>query len=329
VNTRTHPRLIGAFTLGAIALVLVAVVLLSSEDWFVHRDRFAVYFPGSVKGLNRGAQVTFRGIKVGEVVDVQAFLTGLEDPIIQIEVVIEISTAAIDAPPGVPRAFAEDASADEFSKWLIARGVRARMMGSGIVSQRYVDLDFLPKDQARFLGLHPRYPQLPTTPTMMEKVGDRADDFLAKMAELPVPEILDDVHKSVVALRGVLESKDLKQVLATTNTTTEALGQRLQELQATLATANKVLGTVDEQAALAGADTRKTLAELRETMARTQKSLDAMEGTMRGTDEARVTAAQAMQELSRTMQALRNLVDYIQTHPEAIVRGKEKLKENK
>jgi paraquat-inducible protein B len=261
---------------------------------------------------------------------VQAFLTGLEDPIIQIEVVIEISTAAIDAPAGVQRAFAADASAEEFSRWLIARGVRARMMSSNMVAgQRYVDLDFLPKDQARFLGLHPRYPQLPTTPTMMEKVGDRADDFLAKMAELPVPEILEDVHKSVVALRGLLESKDLKQVLATTNTTTEALGQRLNELQATLATANKVLGTVDEQAALAGADTRKTLAELRETMARTQKSLDAMEGTMRGTDEARVTAAQAMQELSRTMQALRNLVDYIQTHPEAIVRGKERVKENK
>jgi len=62
VNARTHPRLIGAFVLGAIALVLTAVVLLSSGDWFVHRDRFAVYFPGSVKGLNRGASVTFRGV---------------------------------------------------------------------------------------------------------------------------------------------------------------------------------------------------------------------------------------------------------------------------
>src|SRR5262249_4662277 len=150
VNTRTHPRLIGAFALGAIALVLVAVVLLSSGDWFVHRDRFSVYFPGSVKGLNRGAQVTFRGIKVGEGADRQAFLTGLEDPLIQIEIVIEISTAAIDAPPGVPRAFAPDATPEEFAKWLIARGVRARMVSSSPVGGRYVDLDFLPKDEARF-----------------------------------------------------------------------------------------------------------------------------------------------------------------------------------
>jgi len=310
--------------------VLVAVVLLSSGDWFVHRDRFSVYFPGSVKGLNRGAQVTFRGIKVGEVVDVQAFLTGLEDPLIQIEIVIEISTAAIDAPAGVQRPFDPDAPPEDFAKWLIARGARARMMSSSMVAgQRYVDLDFLPKDPARFIGLHPRYPQLPTTPTMMEKMGDRADDFLAKMAELPVPEILSDVHKSVAALRGLLESKDMKLVVANAGRTADVLGQRLDDLQATLAAANKTLATVDQQAGLTGEDTRRTLEGLRNTLAQTQKSLDAMEGTMRGTDEARITAAQAMQELSRTMQALRNLVDYIQTHPEAIVRGKGQVKEKK
>ena len=330
MNARTHPRLIGAFVLGAIALVLTAVVLLSSGDWFVHRDRFAVYFPGSVKGLNRGAAVTFRGIKVGEVVDVQAFLTGLEDPLIQIETVVEISTEAVETPPGVTRAFAENATADEFSRWLIARGVRARMMSASLVTgQRYVDLDFLPKDPARFIGLHPRYPQLPTTPTMMEKMGDRADDIVAKLAALPLPEMLEDLHKTISAARVLLESKDLQTVLANTGRTAASLDARLTEMQSTLAAADKALGTVDQQAGLAGAHMRATLASLRETMDRTQKSLDAIEGTMRGTDEARVTASQALQELSRTMQALRNLVDYIQTHPEAIVRGKGQVKEKK
>lgn len=327
---RTHPRLIGAFVLGAVAVVLAAVVLLSSRDWFVHRDRFAVYFPGSVKGLNRGAAVTFRGIKVGEVVDVQAFLTGLEDPLIQIETVIEISTAAIETPPGVKRAFSANATPQEFSQWLIQRGVRARMMsGSLVTGQRYVDLDFLPKDPARFIALHPRYPELPTTPTPMEKMGDRADELFAKLAELPLPEMLDDVRKAITALRTVLESKDLQQVFVSTNRTARTLEARLQDLHGTLASADKALGTVERQAGLAGDDARRTLEGLRDTLSRTQKSLDAVEGTLRGTDETRVTASQALLELSRTMQALRNLVDYIQTHPEAIVLGKEQAKEKK
>jgi paraquat-inducible protein B len=62
VSAKAHPRLVGAFVLGAVALVLAAVLLLSSGDWFEKRDRFSVYFPGSLRGLNRGAAVTLRGI---------------------------------------------------------------------------------------------------------------------------------------------------------------------------------------------------------------------------------------------------------------------------
>ncbi len=330
MSAKAHPRLVGAFVLGAVALVLAAVVLLSSRDWFVHRDRFSVYFPGSVKGLNPGAQVTFRGIKVGEVVEVQAFLTGLDDPLIQIEVVIEVSTDAVRTPPGVPPAFDSNASAAEFAKWLIARGVRARMMsGSLLTGQRYVDLDFLPKEPARFLALRPRYPELPTTPTTLEKMGDRADEFFAKLGDLPLAEMLEDVRQAIRAARKVMESKDVKDTFASAKRTARGLETTLEDLRTTLAAAEKTLGTVDAQASLAGDDARKTLAGLRDTLARTQKSLDGVEGTLRGTDEARVTATQALQELSRTMQALRNLVDYIQTHPEAMVLGKEKAKEEK
>ncbi len=60
MTVKAHPRLVGAFVLGAVALLLVAIALLSSEGWFVRKDRFTVYFPGWVKGLNRGASVTFR-----------------------------------------------------------------------------------------------------------------------------------------------------------------------------------------------------------------------------------------------------------------------------
>ena len=37
MSAKTHPRLVGAFVLGAIALVLAAVVFLSSGGWFQDR----------------------------------------------------------------------------------------------------------------------------------------------------------------------------------------------------------------------------------------------------------------------------------------------------
>jgi len=79
MSVKTHPRLVGAFVLGAVALVLAAIVFLSSGALFEQRDRFVVFFPGSVRGLQTGSAVTFRGVKVGEVVEVSAFQTGLPD----------------------------------------------------------------------------------------------------------------------------------------------------------------------------------------------------------------------------------------------------------
>ena len=59
-----------------------------------------VFFPGSVKGLQAGSAVTFRGVKVGEVVEVTAFLTGLPDDPIQIEVVCELYGDVVKPPEG-------------------------------------------------------------------------------------------------------------------------------------------------------------------------------------------------------------------------------------
>ena len=124
MSAKAHPRLVGAFVLGAIALVLAAIVALSSGHWLARRDRFALYFPGSVKGLDKGAPVTFRGVKVGEVQDVQAILTGRPDALIQIEVVIEVRHNVVEVPPGqsVPADLLPSASAKNFASGLIALG---------------------------------------------------------------------------------------------------------------------------------------------------------------------------------------------------------------
>jgi paraquat-inducible protein B len=330
VSAKAHPRLVGAFVLGAVALLLVAIVLLSSEGWFVRKDRFTVYFPGSVKGLNRGAPVTFRGIKVGEVIDVKAFLTGREDPLIQVEAAIEIRADVVETPKGVARAFSAGATPEEFAKGLLARGIRARLLSASLLTgQRYVDLDFLPKEPARFAALHPRYPELPTTPTAMEKLGDRADEFFSKLADLPLGDMLEDVRQAIRAARQLLESPDLKEVFAKANGTARRLDATLADLHSTLGAADKTLGAVGSEASMTAAEARQTLESLRATLARSEKSVETIEGAFRGTDDARLTATHALEEMTRTMQALRNLVDYIQTHPESVVLGKERTKEKK
>ena len=63
--------LIGAFVLGALALVFGGIVILGSGALFPDIKEVVMFFDGSVGGLQVGAPVTFRGVAVGEVSRIQ------------------------------------------------------------------------------------------------------------------------------------------------------------------------------------------------------------------------------------------------------------------
>ena len=329
MSARTHPRLVGFFVLGAIALVLGAVLLLSGRDWMERRERFSVYFPGSLRGLNRGAAVTFRGIKVGEVAEVTALATGQASPPIQIEVVIELVGNVIEAPAGLAPPFA-GLSGPALARELTARGFRGRLMSQSLLTgQKYIDFETLPGEPARISGIRPRYPELPTTPTAMEKLGDKAEDFMNKLAELPLDQMLENFRKTLESARKLLDSPDLHGTLAGARRATEKVPPALEDVRAAVADARRLMDTLGGETRSTAVEARETIRAAREALDRVDRTMGTLETTLQGTDEARVRAAQTMEEIDRTLKALRNLVDYIQTHPEAVVLGKPKEQERK
>jgi paraquat-inducible protein B len=327
VSQKPHPRAVGAFVLGAVALVLAAIVLLSSGNWFEPKSLFTGFFPGSVRGLNEGAPVTFRGVRIGEVKDVKAFLTGQVSPPIQIEVVIEIRTNVVEVPEGVARPFV-GADPETLARGLIERGVRARLLSQSLLTgQKYIDLDFQPGEPARLSGIKRRYPELPTTPTAMEKLGEEAEDFLEKLADLPLEKMLEDLRQALQSLREVLSSPDLKGTLAGTHRASRALEPAIGDARLAIADARKMLQNLDSQADGLGGDTRRTLGDTRAALESTRRALESLERTLAGADHMRVQTAETLEQLAQAMKAIRNLVEYIQTHPEAVLQGKQRGKE--
>ena len=51
---------------------------------------------------------------------------------------------------------------------------------------------------------------------------------------------------------------------------------------------------------------------------------DTLDATLRGADDARVEASATLIEMQRALESLRNLINYIEAHPEALLQGKEK-----
>ena len=65
--TSVKPALVGAFVLSGAALLVVAIMLFAGTHLFSRQHRAVTYFEGSVAGLEVGAPVTFRGVRIGSV----------------------------------------------------------------------------------------------------------------------------------------------------------------------------------------------------------------------------------------------------------------------
>jgi len=70
MSKQANKTVIGIFVVGAIALVVIAIVVLGSGKFFKKTLKAVCYFEGSVGGLNIGAPVVFRGVRIGSVTDV-------------------------------------------------------------------------------------------------------------------------------------------------------------------------------------------------------------------------------------------------------------------
>ena len=89
MSTKVSPTLIGAFVIGAVALIVIAILLLGSGRLFRQTRDFVLYFDNSVNGLRVGAPVKFKGVEVGSVKDIRLQLEkGAE--VNKIPVIIEI-----------------------------------------------------------------------------------------------------------------------------------------------------------------------------------------------------------------------------------------------
>src|SRR5713101_53211 len=93
METRAHFVAVGTFVLAVIFLAFVAVLWLGRAEFGQQaKQRFYIFFRGSVAGLNKGSQVQYNGIPVGRVIDIRVDPTNLE----QIQVTVEIDTSIVD-----------------------------------------------------------------------------------------------------------------------------------------------------------------------------------------------------------------------------------------
>ena len=193
--TRANPAVVGGFVVGAIALIVVGLLLFGGTGWFVQHNRYIAYFPGSVKGLQVGAPVDFRGVTIGEVTEIRV----LYDPqkvSARIPVIMELDPTRIEI---TGRQGVETQPEDV--ERLIEAGFRAQLQSQSLLTGLlFVNLDFYPDKPPRLVGGDEPYPEIPTIPSDLEQLQQTAGDVAARM-----PALLDQLNGLLTELNQALD----------------------------------------------------------------------------------------------------------------------------
>ena len=257
--------------------------------------RLRMLFEQTQRGLVAGAPVDMLGVEVGVVRSAALHQLDKGDRI-GVEVIADIYPQRLGnvrrqfkPPPG-----AHGSVDAQFLQRGIANGLRAQVRtGNLLTGQLYVALDFMPK--AAKVSVDPR-----AEPFDMPTVRGTLADLQPQLAE-------------IVARLGKVRFDEIGADLQATLRSAGAAGEGLQQ---TLATASAAI--------------RQLTPEAQRTLADVQKTLDSAQGALANLDRNALqgdaplqrNVNQALLELQRAAVALRVLADYLQQHPESIVRGK-------
>jgi len=190
MSKKANKTLIGAFVVGAVFLLVLSLVVFGSGKLFRRTNKYVLFFDGSVRGLAIGAPVTFKGVKIGTVKDVNL----VYDPATRfafIPVVIETEPDRIKGSP-----LKRDRGNMQY---LIDTGLRGQLETlSFLTGQLAITLDFFPDKPARLLGLIKEYPEIPTIPSPFGELQKNIGD-------IPVKEISFDLQESMRSLNIALK----------------------------------------------------------------------------------------------------------------------------
>jgi paraquat-inducible protein B len=356
MGRRANPTLIGAFLVGAVALVVIGILVFARSQFFTEKRTFVLYFDGSVKGLNVGAPVDFQGVRVGSVTDIGVHYMGDEEGF-RIPVFIEIEGNRIRQ----MRIRETETARRQFMQTLVDRGLRAQLGTVSLVTgQLYVQLDFYPGTPVRLVGDDSGVPELPTIPTPLQQATQEAQELLRKLGELPLDQLFANVLGITEGLNRLVNApgtQEMARSLGGTMTDVQQLVRHLDSVavrlldemggtaavvRSVLADAQQLVKRVDGQVVPLSTRVKETLDVTRATVNDAQHVVRQVDGRigrlMDGVTETAKAAQTTMAHTQRTVvddklapalleftaaaRSFRLLADYLERNPNALLYGK-------
>jgi paraquat-inducible protein B len=270
-----------------------------SEKTYAVKNKWLMYFDSGVRGLKSGAPVELNGIQVGTVLDVNLEFD-VEKEAFRIPVLIETEPDRIKSTGKMPEGIKNQRIMD----YLVSKGMRAQLKtGSLITGQLLVAIDLHPEAAPAKINWEGPYPVLPTVPTAMEEITTSLNQLLKKLEKLPIEQIGNDLRDAVSGAKRLTNSPELQKSVTALN---ETLNQ-----------AQKFVSSLNTDVA---PEMKSAVSNLSAALVQAQKLAQSLNSGVAP------QADRTLKEFQSAARSIKNWAEYLERHPEALIRGKGKSK---
>jgi paraquat-inducible protein B len=340
---QANKTVIGLFVVGAIILLVVALVVLGSGRFFKETNHYVAFFDGSVKGLSMGAPVMFRGVQIGKVENFAVYYKRAKNKF-KIPVLITLYPEKVI---GLGIELTEKEEAKAWQEMLDA-GLRAELqMQSFVTGQLSVQLDFHPEAPLNLHGLNGF--NLPRDVKEIPTIQSGLQALTKTIEQIPLDQIVEDVRSSLKGINGIINSPEtaktfhyLKQTMKDARNLLRHIDERvdplftqvdqtlidvqvlLRDITSTSDDTRKLVNNVNSRVRPIQADWSATTKELRAALNAAKGALESIDGMVDDNSEFRFQLDAFLSEITLMARSLRAFADYLERNPDALLRGKVK-----
>lgn len=259
------------------------------------------YFHGSVEGLGAGAPVDLFGLDIGRVTAVIPEIDRAQ-PRVRVDMEIE------------PRRVFADGDTSwrdplQVIQHLVAGGLRAELATrSFITGQQAVSLEFVPNAepaQAAQVGTAIVVPSRGGGANLMDAVSAVAD----QLNRVPIGQIAENLNRLLANANQTIGSTDMRASIKTLSATLQELQTLVRQTNAGLTPALRRLPAISDQ--------------LQQAMTHANQVLAGLGSNYGAASDFHRDLRQLMDEAADAARSVRMLADFLDRHPEALLRGRD------
>jgi phospholipid/cholesterol/gamma-HCH transport system substrate-binding protein len=315
---------IGLFTISAIVLAVIGVIVLGAGVLFQRTALVETYIEESVQGLDIGSPMKFRGVMVGKVEEITLTSAMYDTRRRYVLVRAGITSNLFDFPLADPN--------DPSFRSEVDRGFRVRLAAQGLTGVAYLEADYLDPERNPPLEIdwQPKYPYIPSVRSRIVQLSDSVESILQNFEQLDIPRLMTSVDRSLAAITKVAEGTDVEKVGAQAYTLLTEVRETNRQLKNLVASPELKTAVADAAAATAGARQIIERAEkpLGQLLADLPRAVESFERLAKRLDSVSADLPDSSAQLRQTLQRLNRLISSQQQDIEKTVDNLRAMSEN-